>query len=175
MRVWTTATVAAARIACRQVGYPFSNGTRYFGQESGPVGVEIIQCTGDEERVEQCVHWGWSNDLCSSSCTDLSVSCRGEYVQRTMYTFESTHVYMYTHKRAHTPHTCTHTHIMSGGLAFILMPYLSAVEVRKCIQNVNCTHTHARTHTHTHTCTRTRTIILIYVSAISYRCGEWSL
>ena len=84
VRTTETAAAAAARIVCRQVGYPFSNGTRDFGRGSGPLGVNIYQCTGNEERVEHCAHWGWSNELCSPSCTDLSVSCRGEYVQITI-------------------------------------------------------------------------------------------
>ena len=168
MLVETTATVAAARIVCRQAGYPFSNGTRDFGQGSGPLGVDIYRCTGDEERVEHCWHTGWNIELCISPCTDLSVSCRGEYVQRTMYTFESTHVYMYTHTHAHMH---AHTHYV-----WRIDFYTNAlfVSCRGEVVYPECElHTHARTLTHT--CTRTHTIILIYVSAISYRCGEWSL
>ena len=70
----------SARVACQQAGYPYTEGTGSFGQGSGPVWVVIWHCTGDEKRVEQCVHYGWRGNLCHS-CLDLGVRCRGECVQ----------------------------------------------------------------------------------------------
>ena len=66
-----------ARVACRQAGYPYTKGTGSFERGSGPVWVEIWRCTGDEERVEQCDHWGWRF---FSFHSDLGVRCRGECV-----------------------------------------------------------------------------------------------
>ena len=68
-----------ARVACRQAGYPYTEGTRSFEQGSGPVWVVISWCTGDEKRVEQCVHYGWRSNICLF-CPDLGVRCRGECV-----------------------------------------------------------------------------------------------
>ena len=68
-----------ARVACRQAGYPYTEGTGSFEQGSGPVWVVISWCTGDEERVEQCFHYGWHVNLCLS-CPDLGVRCRGKCV-----------------------------------------------------------------------------------------------
>ena len=70
---------ALARVACRQAGYPYTEGTGFFEQGSGPVWVDIWHCAGDEERVEQCQHGSWRNRACSS-CSDVSVRCRGECV-----------------------------------------------------------------------------------------------
>ena len=47
----------AARISCQQVGYPYTNGTAYFGEGNGSILVGIT-CSGFEERVEQCHHLG---------------------------------------------------------------------------------------------------------------------
>ena len=67
---------AVAHVACRQAGYPYSEGLQSFGQGSGPVWLDIFDCTGDEERVEQCVHYGWRIILPIPS--DLGVRCRGK-------------------------------------------------------------------------------------------------
>ena len=69
-----------ARVACRQAGYPYTGGIGSFGQGSGPIWVDIGHCTGDERRVEQCVHYGWRSSICLF-CPDLGVRCRGECVQ----------------------------------------------------------------------------------------------
>ena len=100
--IYTTAA-AAARVACQQVGYPYSNGTGYFGQGSGPVWVSIRSCTGDEEKIEQCSHDGW-RDQFRSPYPDFGVRCRGECVQSVKHT----HAHTRTHARTHT-HTHTHT------------------------------------------------------------------
>ena len=76
---------AVAHVACRQAGYPYSEGLQSFGQGSGPVWLVIQSCTGDEERVEQCVHtYGWRS-ICSF-CHDLGVRCRGRCGRRKTHT-----------------------------------------------------------------------------------------
>ena len=79
MLVFFYSTAAVARVACRQVGYPYSDGTRYFGPGSSTVWVDIISCNGDEERIEQCEHFGWRRFI--DFITTAGVSCRGEYLQ----------------------------------------------------------------------------------------------
>ena len=66
-----------ARVACQQAGYPYTEGIGFFEQGSGPVWVGIRRCTGDEERVEQCLHFGWRNYVFFSHFK-LGVRCRGE-------------------------------------------------------------------------------------------------
>ena len=72
---------AEARVACRQAGYPYTEGTLDFGQWSGPVWLEILTCTGDEERLEQCIHWGWK-EIVFHINHDRGVRCGGECVWR---------------------------------------------------------------------------------------------
>ena len=73
-RIFDHAVVAD--VACRQAGYPYSEGLQSFGQGSGPVWLIIFWCYGDEERVEQCLHSSGWRTICSS-CLDLGVRCRG--------------------------------------------------------------------------------------------------
>ena len=70
-----------ADVSCRQAGFPYSEGLQSFGQGSGPVWLVIFGCTGDEERVEQCFHYGWRS--IPPSFPDLSVRCRGKYEKDT--------------------------------------------------------------------------------------------
>ena len=83
VRIDMFSAAAAARVACRQVGYPYSDGTGDFGQGSGPVWVAIWSCIGDEERIEQCYHGGWRMIL---AFPDFGVKCRGDFVQSVKYT-----------------------------------------------------------------------------------------
>ena len=76
----------AARVACRQVGYPYSDGTRDFGQGNSTVWVVIWSCNGDEERVEQCLHTGWK--IITNSVT--GVRCRGKCLQGVKYIHRNT-------------------------------------------------------------------------------------
>ena len=65
-----------ADVACQQAGYPYSEGFQLFEQGNGTVWIVIFVCTGDEERVEQCLHFGWRNIFLIPS--DLGVRCRGK-------------------------------------------------------------------------------------------------
>ena len=83
---------AVAHVACRQAGYPYSEGLQSFGQGSGTVWLHIFGCTGDEERVEQCTHLGWRRIF--PIPFDLGVRCRGKCgTRRThMHTVTSCHI-----------------------------------------------------------------------------------
>ena len=82
-------TAAAVRVACRQVGYPYSDGrgTGEFRSGSIQVWIAIWSCNGDEERVEQCEHFGFRNNYIS---TDIGVRCRGEWLQGMRYIHKNT-------------------------------------------------------------------------------------
>ena len=68
---------AVADVACRQVGYPYSEGLQSFELGSGPVWLAIYRCTRDVVRVEQCWHSDWR--YIYSSYPDPGVRCRGKY------------------------------------------------------------------------------------------------
>ena len=99
-------------VACRQAGYPYSEGIQSFGQGSGPVWLTIIRCTGDEERLEQCWHDGWRRILCSYNyCSDLGVRCRGKCGTRKTHSVTRTMAasYLKLHPSPPPSHSCRQT------------------------------------------------------------------
>ena len=68
-----------ADVVCRQLGYPEGGNHQavikaYFGQGSGPIWMDEVQCVGDESNVGRCEHQGWGNHDCSHA-EDAGVIC----------------------------------------------------------------------------------------------------
>ena len=66
-----------AGVVCRALGYP--NASRaprsaYFGQGSGKIWLDDVNCQGHESSLESCSHRGWDNHDCGHS-EDASVIC----------------------------------------------------------------------------------------------------
>eukprot|EP00118_Oscarella_pearsei_P028010 m.1551 g.1551 ORF g.1551 m.1551 type:complete len:371 (+) comp7186_c0_seq1:94-1206(+) len=80
--VWGTVcdddwTLANAIVVCRQLGFSFPQSyLRYaeFGQGSGPILMDNVKCTGNEEKLQQCPFGGWKNTDCRHS-EDAGVIC----------------------------------------------------------------------------------------------------
>ena len=59
-----------ASVACRQLGLPYSNARSYrrgaYGDGSGPIWMNGMECTGTESRLHECSHdgWGGHDDSC---------------------------------------------------------------------------------------------------------------
>ena len=70
-----------ARVLCRQLGYvdavvaPMS--TR-FGQGTGPIWLNNVQCTGTEPTIFECRHNGIAKHVCEHG-EDASAECIGTY------------------------------------------------------------------------------------------------
>ena len=111
---------AVARVACRQAGYPYTEGNQSFGQGSGPVWLNIQTCTGDEERLEQCYHLGWRG---TSSGSDLGVRCRGECV----WCEKDTHIVSRCLNTAESSLTSSH-HLLPLPLAADKPPFSVSIE-----------------------------------------------
>ena len=50
-----------ARVVCRQLGFPHAvRSTRLasFGPGTGPIHLDSVTCTGNESRLEECLHNG---------------------------------------------------------------------------------------------------------------------
>lgn len=45
-----------------------------YGQGSGPIWLDNVNCNGSETRIEECNHLGWGNHNCGHH-EDLSISC----------------------------------------------------------------------------------------------------
>ncbi|KAJ8035485.1 Neurotrypsin [Holothuria leucospilota] len=71
-----------AGVVCRQLGYTFGGvayGSAHFGQGTGPIWLDNIGCTGNEDNLLSCSH---QNDTSEDSHSeDVGVACNGNVVR----------------------------------------------------------------------------------------------
>ncbi len=71
-----------AGVVCRQLGLGSKGSARnyaYYGQGSGPIWMNDLECTGSESSLAECPFGGWK-DWSKWGCAhwmDVSVECRG--------------------------------------------------------------------------------------------------
>ncbi|NXG36323.1 DMBT1 protein, partial [Dromaius novaehollandiae] len=73
--------ISDAQVICRQLGcgQPTSApGAAHFGEGSGVIFLDDVQCRGNEPYVWQCSHSGWSRHNCGHN-EDASVICSGTF------------------------------------------------------------------------------------------------
>ena len=66
-----------AKVVCRQLGYDGALSAlkdAAFGQGTGPIWLNRVQCGGSEKSVSQCTHAGWEGHSCGHQ-NDVSVVC----------------------------------------------------------------------------------------------------
>ncbi len=64
-------------VVCRQLGFRGVNATRkdaYYGEGSGSILLNDVQCIGNESYIWDCDHSGWKVDNCVHS-EDVGVDC----------------------------------------------------------------------------------------------------
>ena len=70
-----------ARVVCRALGYADASSaphSAHFGQGSGKIWLDDVNCLGNESSIESCSHNGWSVHNCGHS-EDASVICLSKY------------------------------------------------------------------------------------------------
>ena len=70
-----------AQVVCRMLGYTNAiqaYGNAYFGQLTGPILLDNMQCTGQESELGDCQHLPWGQHNCVHG-EDAGVSCTSEF------------------------------------------------------------------------------------------------
>ena len=67
-----------AKVVCRQLGFPVEGARAYtnahFGEGTGNILLDDVQCTGSESALSECPHSGWGIAFCEHS-EDAGVVC----------------------------------------------------------------------------------------------------
>ena len=66
-----------AQVVCRQLGFTLATaarGSAYYGQGSGQIWLDNVNCVGTELKIEDCSHTGWGVENCDHS-EDAGVQC----------------------------------------------------------------------------------------------------
>ena len=66
-----------AQVLCKQLGFGpaiYARGGAYYGQGSGQIWLDNLNCVGTELTIKDCSHRGWGNEDCSHS-EDAGVQC----------------------------------------------------------------------------------------------------
>ena len=75
-------------VVCRALGFPGAKEVRfaaYYGEGTGRILLDEVNCKGDESRLLDCVHSGMSRHDCSHG-EDAGVECKpGQYISKKPY------------------------------------------------------------------------------------------
>ena len=66
-----------AQVVCRQLSYGpavVARDNAYYGQGSGQIWIDELNCVGTELSIENCSHNGWGNHDCDHT-KDAGVAC----------------------------------------------------------------------------------------------------
>ena len=70
----TNWNINAADVVCRQLGFRRAEDVGFFGEGSGAIFLDRVQCTGDEPSLSFCRHLGWNAHFCNHD-KDAGVVC----------------------------------------------------------------------------------------------------
>nr|XP_034310796.1 deleted in malignant brain tumors 1 protein isoform X1 [Crassostrea gigas] len=65
-------------VVCRSLGLPWKTSEAYgkavYGEGSGPIWLDDVNCSGSETSITECIHNGWGSHNCGHS-DDVSINC----------------------------------------------------------------------------------------------------
>uniref|UniRef100_K1QGZ3 Deleted in malignant brain tumors 1 protein n=1 Tax=Magallana gigas TaxID=29159 RepID=K1QGZ3_MAGGI len=65
-------------VVCRSLGLPWKTSEAYgnakYGEGSGPILLDNVNCSGSETSITECIHIGWGSHDCGHS-EDVSINC----------------------------------------------------------------------------------------------------
>ena len=67
-------------VVCQQLGYPRALSvyhSAFYGEGTGPILMDNVQCRGDESRLDNCAFKGWAITDCTHN-DDAGVACKGK-------------------------------------------------------------------------------------------------
>ena len=70
-----------AQVVCRQLGFStavVASNKAFYGQGSGQIWLDNLNCVGTELTIENCAHNGWGNHNCFHD-EDAGVQCAVSY------------------------------------------------------------------------------------------------
>lgn len=85
---WHLSPLTGYMSLCVSRGIPKAWSWAHFGQGSGPIQLDAVQCTGNELSLDECRHSGWEQHNCDHM-EDAGVSCN-PYTGLILYT--DTHI-----------------------------------------------------------------------------------
>lgn len=81
-----------AHVVCRQLGYGSAvsaHSSAEFGQGSGPIWLDDVQCSGGETNLARCRHAGVSENHFCSHFEDAGVVCNSKFLTSLQYMSQS--------------------------------------------------------------------------------------
>ena len=66
-----------AQVICRELGFSYATAAlhrAFYGQGSGQIWLNYVNCVGNELTIEDCSHRGWGTHYCSHY-EDAGVRC----------------------------------------------------------------------------------------------------
>ena len=127
--------ISLSQVVCHQLGYARATRATYraeFGQGSGPIWMDNVQCTGLENSINECPFNGWGQHNCYHS-EDAGVACEGTCTSMCICTVQPRLSRPHLSgpsiiRTSWRPENTVHYHACAEGVASVLLWVWSQIE-----------------------------------------------